>query len=128
VSKEIVFFDGVCNLCNGFVDFLLKHDKHNRYQIASLQGKSAQKLLPDFYTKELSSIVFYQDQKIYTRAEAVLRIVSGLGSFWSLFKIFRFFPFKDCCYRLIAKNRYRFFGRRASCRVAGPKERARFLP
>lgn len=126
--NQIIFFDGVCNLCNGFVDFLLKFDRYQRFQVASLQGETAKKILPESYHKELSTVVLLNQGKLYTKATAVLLVLSELGPAWKLIKIFHYFPFKDFVYGLIAKNRYRIFGKRVTCRLPTEAEKTRFLP
>jgi len=124
---QIIFFDGVCNLCNGFVDFVMRFDRHHQFQFASLQGETAKKLLPEKFHQELSTVVLLKDGKVNTKATAVLLVLQELGAVWKFFWIFNYFPFKDFFYNLIAKNRYCLFGKRKSCRLPTDEEAHLFL-
>ncbi len=127
--KPIIFFDGVCNLCNRFIDFVVRHDREKKYFIASLQGKTAAQLLSSQDLKTLSSIVLLEGENLYYKSEAVIRIISGLGGAWNGFNVLKLFPLglRDYAYELTAKNRYRLFGKRDSCRLPDPEEKTRFL-
>jgi predicted DCC family thiol-disulfide oxidoreductase YuxK len=129
---KIVFFDGVCNLCNFFVSRLLAIDKKEVLKFASLQGETAQAnnlTLPT--NPQAQSIHFLDDDgKLYVRSEAVLQIAMSLGFPWNLAGIAKVFPlfFRDFCYRFVALNRYKWFGANRSCRIPTESEKARFLP
>jgi predicted DCC family thiol-disulfide oxidoreductase YuxK len=127
--QQVIFFDGVCNLCNGFVDFLLSRDESRRFLFASLQGETAQAKLPK-QAESLKSVVLWTQGKAWEKSDAVLRILPQLGGPWRLISLFRFTPrfLRDWVYDRIAANRYRLFGRRESCRLPSPEEKARFLP
>lgn len=129
--KSIVFFDGVCNLCNSTAQFLLKIDKHQRLQFGSLQGESAKRILPNYQVspEKLSSIIFIHQNKVYTESSAVLEIFSVIGGPWITLYIFKFIPsyFRNGIYKFVARYRYKWFGKRSSCRVPTPSERERFL-
>jgi predicted DCC family thiol-disulfide oxidoreductase YuxK len=131
MHKSIVFFDGVCNLCNGTVQFLLKIDKHQRLQFGSLQGESAKRILPTYQIspEKLSSIIFIHQNKVYTESSAVLEIFSVIGGPWTTLYIFKLIPsyIRNGIYRIVARYRYKWFGKRSSCRVPTPSERERFL-
>ena len=129
MKDSIVFFDGTCSLCSGFVNFIFRFDKKKKVYVASLQGKTAKSLLPIKYIENYSTVVFVTNGKIYDQSSAVLRVLSLFSFPWSLLSIFIFLPepIRDFLYILISKNRYRIFGRRDSCRVATVKERDRFL-
>jgi len=127
-NDQIIFFDGVCNLCNGFIDFLLKVDRQKKYKVASLQGQTAKELLPAIYHNELSTVVFLKNGMIYTKANAVILILSELGWAWNIVKVFNFLPFKNYFYDFISRARYRFFGKKENCRLPTEEEKARFLP
>jgi predicted DCC family thiol-disulfide oxidoreductase YuxK len=123
---RIIFFDGVCILCNGSVDFLIKHDRRKHFKFAALQSEAARKFLHDIgyhYDRNLSgndnTIVFYDEGKIFTRSAAVIRIASLLGFPYSIASIFRIFPlsYKDRAYNFISRKRYRWFGRKDQCRL-----------
>ena len=124
----IVLFDGVCNLCNGTVDFMLKRDKRAKFRFASLQGESAARLVPD--AMELDSVALWQDGRLYRKSTAGLRMYAGLGGIWRLALAFLLVPrpIRDAVYDFIARNRYRWFGKREACRLPTEAERGRFLP
>ena len=131
MSKEqvkIIFFDGVCVLCNGFADFILKYDRNKTLKLASLQGTKAQILLPTEDLKELNSILYYVDGQLYRSTDAVLKILAELGGGWKLLSYFKIIPrfIREPIYFFIAKNRYRFFGKNESCRLPTPEEKIRF--
>lgn len=126
----IFFFDGVCNLCNGAVDWIVRHDPKAVFHFASLQGETANEMVPQA-AQNLDSMVLWEDGKEYKESDAVLRTGKRLGGFWSvLATVASVFPrgFRDAVYRWVAKNRYRWFGQKDSCRLPTPEERKRFLP
>lgn len=126
--SKILFFDGVCIMCNGLVDFILKHDKQEIIKFAPLQGPTAHQKIPDL--TDLSSIVFLDDQKIYTKSDAVINLLFKLGGIFKALALFcRVFPqaFRDWVYDHIAQNRYRLFGKKEQCRLPSAGERRRFL-
>ena len=130
--QNIVFFDGVCNLCNNSVDFLIKIDKKKTLKFASLQSDFAKEKLKPFQSQleGVDSIVFWSDAKIYTEANAVIQILKALGGFWKFIAfIFQIIPkfLRNAVYHFVAKNRYNFFGKRNSCRVPNEEERERFV-
>lgn len=129
-SKTVVVFDGVCNVCNGAVDFLLKHDKQNRLMFGSFQQENVADLLRKFgVDKEPTTIYVLQDGKLFYESEAVLRIARVLPYPWKFFyATVVIAPFiRNAIYRLIARKRYHWFGRRDSCRLASADEREKFL-
>jgi predicted DCC family thiol-disulfide oxidoreductase YuxK len=130
-DHPVLFFDGVCNLCNSSIDFVVRRDKKRRYRFAPLQGSTAAHAIPGLVeTGDFDSFVLAEGGKIYTRSTAVLRVMAGLGGIWSAAKVLLFIPapLRDAVYRLIAKNRYRWFGRKDTCRLPTPEEKALFLP
>ena len=130
MPKSIVLFDGVCNLCNNSVQFIIRHDPNARFQFASLQSPQAQKLLAGHRLEGyLASIVLVEDLEIYTASTAALRIARRLSGLWSLFYVFIIIPrpIRDWAYSIVARNRYRWFGRRDECMVPTPNLRERFL-
>ena len=126
----IVYFDGVCNLCNGFINFLIRVDQHRRLRFAPLQGKTAQARGIHRGDSIPSSIVVHDGSVAFAESDAVLRIFSCLGGIWAVFGLARIIPkpFRDGFYRVIAQNRYVIFGRRDTCRVPTAAERELFLP
>lgn len=130
---KIVFFDGYCNLCNFWVDFLFKADKAQILKFASLQGETAKQFLnlQNVSSSEaLETIIYFRNNQVYEQSSAVLMILTDLGRGWKLFKVFFLFPkgLRDWIYTIIAQNRYRLFGKRDSCRLPTPSESARLLP
>ena len=132
MDQPVIVFDGVCNLCNGFVDFLVRHDPDGVFQFASNQSEAGEQIvkqagITDF---EADTIVLVENGTTsYVRSTAVLRIARQLGFPWKLLSVFIVVPapVRDFLYRLVAKNRYRMFGKRDTCRVPTPEERSRFL-
>ena len=127
----IVLFDGVCNLCNSSVNFILDRDRGKKIKFASLQSGAAAKLLAPFRFPgdDLSTIVLLLDGKLHTRSGAVLRISRFLGFPWSLGISLLVIPrfLRDFAYGVVARNRYRWFGKREQCRLPEPGIRDRFL-
>jgi predicted DCC family thiol-disulfide oxidoreductase YuxK len=127
----IILFDGVCNLCNGFVQFILKRDKSKTFQFASLQsiygvGLSAHFGLP---VTSQETIVLYDGQKIVTESDAVIKIASSLSGIWKITIVLLIIPrfIRNWIYRLIARNRYKLFGKREQCMVPSEDVKGRFL-
>ena len=130
-QQKIVFFDGDCNLCNGSVDFLMRKDQKRKLKFASLQGETAKNFLSGEDIKNLGSVLFFSNGKLYKKSTAALKIGKELGGLYKfLSKIFSLVPnfIRDAVYSLIAKNRYKLFGKRDSCRTPSQEERDVFLP
>ena len=129
-GTPIVYFDGVCGLCNRFVDFLLRRDHRRQFRFAPLQGETAAARLRVRPGIAPRTIVLEDDEGIWERSRAVLRILRRLGGVWSATRILLLVPapVRDWMYDLIAQRRYAWFGQRESCRLPTPDERERFLP
>jgi predicted DCC family thiol-disulfide oxidoreductase YuxK len=142
-GKPIVFFDGVCGLCNGFVDFTMARDPAARFRFATLQGETAAALLreqalaagpdsgaADSQQNPLRSVLLWENGILYRRSDAALRVIARLGGIWRLAAPLRLIPrfVRDLVYDFIARNRYSWFGKRDACRMPTPAERERFLP
>ena len=129
--QQIVFFDGVCNLCNRSVNFLIKNDKKVVLKFASLQSEFAKKTLPKtlLNNKDLDSILFYTEGKYYEKSNAILKLCKILGGFFYVFQFGYLLPpfLRNGLYMLIANNRYRWFGTTAQCRVPTTDLKERFL-
>jgi predicted DCC family thiol-disulfide oxidoreductase YuxK len=126
----IVFFDGVCGLCNRAVDFLLTHDRHARLRFAPLQGETARVRLPETDLQSLSSLVIVDGDLILRKSDGFLYALSSLGGRWrALAFVLRLIPrfLRDFVYDTVAANRYAWFGKRDACRLPTPSERSRFL-
>jgi predicted DCC family thiol-disulfide oxidoreductase YuxK len=119
IPEHIILFDGVCNLCNGAVMFVSKHDKKKIFHFASLQSNSGQTLLKKYglSTSDLDTFVYIKSGEYYTRSKAGLMVLNDLGRFWKLFSYLKFLPepFLDFIYNKVAKNRYRIFGKKNHC-------------
>lgn len=129
--SAIVLFDGVCNFCNGSVNFIIEHDKANYFKFAPLQSEIGQNLLEKhgIDKNEIDSVILIEDEKAFTHSTAALRIARKLDRIWSSFYIFRFVPsfIRDFAYKLFAKYRYKLFGKQDACMLPTPEIRARFL-
>ena len=128
-THPILFFDGVCGLCNHFVDFTIQRDSAGIFRFATLQGETAKQELPSEYVNDLSTVVLKDGMEIYTRSEAALRVLSSLPGVWKLSKLLLVLPrfLRDWVYDLVASSRYKIFGKSDSCRIPSPEERSKFL-
>jgi predicted DCC family thiol-disulfide oxidoreductase YuxK len=131
MPKLIILFDGVCNLCNGFVQFVIKRDPHARFKFAALQSDAAVELLltHQIDPKELSSVIFIVNKTVYTQSDAALKIAQNLGSAWPLAASLLMIPkfIRNAIYHFIAKNRYRWFGKTDQCMMPNPRFENRFF-
>lgn len=129
LESNIVFFDGHCGLCSEFVDFVLKADKRKIFKFSPLQSEFASKHLPEFLTRDLSTVVIIIDGQTFTKARAVLHLFKKMGGPWSLLSIFRFLPkgILNFFYDQIAKYRYLIMPKKETCRLPTPQEKERFI-
>jgi predicted DCC family thiol-disulfide oxidoreductase YuxK len=133
-SPTVVLFDGVCNLCNGFVQFVISHDTQARFRFAALQSEAGQALLaaaghPPLGPAGPESVVLLEGGRLYSHSAAVLRIAGLLGGIWRVAAVGWLLPrsWRDAVYRFVARHRYQWFGRQESCWLPTPALRARFL-
>jgi predicted DCC family thiol-disulfide oxidoreductase YuxK len=135
-TKPIVLYDGVCGLCNHLVQFLLKRDTHDGFTFASLQSEFAQRLLTnhDIDPLDLNTVYVVKhhgqaNETLLARSDAILYMLRQLGGVWKLTAVGRVLPkaFRDAVYKIVARNRYRVFGKHESCMLPEPKHRAKFL-
>lgn len=130
-NHPVVLFDGVCNLCNGVVQFLIPRDPSGRLRFASLQSEAGQTLLErhDLPTEDFDSIVLVDGDRVYTKSAAVIRIAELLGWPYRVARLGRLLPsrLRDWLYDVVAANRYDWFGRRDRCMVPDEDVRDRFL-
>ena len=130
-SEKIVLFDGVCNLCNSSVQFIIKRDKKKQFRFASLQGNYGQAFLKKYNlpADNFNSFILLEDDKIYTRSTGALRMLKHLGSGWRLFYGLIILPkfIRDGVYNWVARNRYKWFGKKDECMIPTPDLKARFL-
>jgi predicted DCC family thiol-disulfide oxidoreductase YuxK len=131
VAKPVIFFDDVCVMCNSFVNLLLRVDRRHQFLFAPLRGETASRLLPPLPDDASKwSMVYVDESGIHDQSDASLEVYRRLGGLWWLLSLARFVPraIRDPIYRVIAKNRYRWFGKRETCRIPSADERERFLP
>lgn len=130
-GHSVILFDGVCNLCNASIDFILKRDPKDRFKVGALQEEAGKNLLSQFEVnlEYLDSLVLIEQGEIYFRSTAALRIARNLSGLWPLFYGFIILPtpLRDAVYDWIGRNRYRWFGKKNTCRLPTPEERAKFL-
>lgn len=128
---SIILFDGVCNLCNSSVNFIIDHDKKNVFRFASLQSDAGQSLLKKFNlnVKDFNSIILVENDKFYERSSAVMKIVRKFPGLWKFLYLFIIIPppVRNFVYDIIADNRYKWFGKKDSCRVPTPELKEKFL-
>lgn len=131
VAHPVLFFDGVCGLCNATVDGLMRRDRAGVLRFAPLQGETAGRLLPEADVKGLASVVLVDGAGTHRRSDAIVRVLRHLGgryripaaALWLVPK-----PLRELGYRIVAKVRYRVFGKKETCRMPTAAERSRFLP
>lgn len=131
INHPVILFDGVCNLCNGSVQYVIKHDKQGLFRFASLQSDSGQELLQQYQLpqSDFTSFVLMEKGEIYTRSTAALKVARKLSGIVKLLYGFIIVPafIRDGVYNFIAKNRYKWFGKQESCMIPTPELKERFL-
>lgn len=129
MGQRILFFDGVCNLCNWLVDFLIRNDRDRKLFFAPLQGPTAEKYVPAEVRKNLFTVVMWDQNRLYTQSDAVVQALRHLPPPWSWFPVVKIIPkpLRNIVYNFVAKHRYKWFGKHDTCRVPTPEERSRFL-
>lgn len=131
MNKPVVFFDGVCNYCNAMANFVIHQDKRRVFLFATLQSEAGQKILVqnNLSTKEPDSFLLLENGKLYSRSTATLRLCNKLPWYWKWTQLFWIIPkfVRDGAYNIIAKNRYKWFGKKEECMIPTPELRERFL-
>ena len=131
VRTPLILFDGVCNLCNGWVRFVVRRDPEGIFRFAAQQSPTARAIIQDHMssTGDLSAVILLEDNAIYTESDAILRILGRLAPPWSWIALLRFIPrrVRDACYHFIARHRYQWFGRTEVCPVPSAEIRSRFI-
>ncbi|MBS1625774.1 MAG: thiol-disulfide oxidoreductase DCC family protein [Bacteroidetes bacterium] len=131
IPDRLVLFDGVCNLCNASVQFVIRHDTKGRFRFATLQSETGQEVLHThgLSEKEFDSFIYLRQGQLYLRSTAALYLMRDLGGAWGLLYAFIIMPrpLRDAVYDLVAIYRYRWFGRRESCMMPTAELRGRFL-
>lgn len=128
---KLVLFDGVCNLCNNAVDFIIRKDKKNRFKVGALQDEQVKEILEDYTIDSdyLDSLVLIDGDQVYYKSTAALHISRNLGGLWPLLYGFVILPkiIRDPIYDWVARNRYRWFGKKETCRLPTEEERNKFI-
>lgn len=131
LAKSIIFFDGVCNLCNTSIDFVIQRDKSDQFLVGALQDDFSKKILSDYEVQEdyLDSIILLEKGEVYYKSTAALKIARHLSGLWPAIYPLIFLPkfLRDPVYNWIGANRYRWFGKKSTCRLPTPAEKAKFL-
>ncbi len=130
-NHPVILFDGVCNLCNHAVNFIIDRDQRQQFRFVSLQSEVGESLLASYHlpSQYRSSLVLIENRQVYTRSTAALRIARRLDGVWPLCYAFIILPsvIRDYLYNIVARNRYRWFGRSKTCRYPTEAERQRFI-
>jgi len=131
-GKKIILFDGVCNLCNDSVVKVIKNDKKNVFLFTALQSEAGEKILAELGidTSKIDSIILFDPEKgYYIKSAAALRIMNEFSGLWKIMQVFRILPtgFNNLFYDWIARNRYKWFGKKDSCMIPTPELKAKFL-
>ena len=131
MDKPVVLFDGVCNLCDSAVQFIIKHDKKNNFLFASLQSETGQKLLQQYNLplSDFNSFILIQNNRPYTKSTGALKVAKKLNALWPILYLFIIVPkfIRDGVYNWVAKNRYKWFGKKDECMIPTQQLKARFL-
>ena len=131
ILQGVILFDGVCNFCNRSINIILKHDKDNYFQFAPSQSNAAIDFIQQYRIdqKAIASVILIDNEKVYTKTDAVIQIAMHLSGWPKSLRLLKFIPkpFRDFGYSLIANNRYRIFGKKASCMIPEDAIRDRFL-
>lgn len=127
----VIFFDGVCNLCNASVNYIIDADKNKVFRFSSLQSAYGQQTVQQFRLQDnyLDTVVVTNGKQVFVRSDAFLQIAGLLGGWYKLFTILKWIPrpIRDFFYRIVARNRYQWFGQRDTCRVPEPHLVERFI-
>ena len=131
IGQPVIFFDGVCNLCNASVQFVIAHDKKDQFKFTALQGDYAKEVLSKFNAdpQKLNTILLLHEGRLYTKSSAALRVAGKLNGLIPLLYVFLLVPkfIRDWFYDIIAKNRYQWWGRQESCWVPTPELKNKFI-
>lgn len=127
--NNVVFFDGNCGLCHFVVKFLLKIDKKNILKYAPLQGETSKKIIQNLNFEELNTVMFFRENRVYEKSDAILEILKTIGGVWRLALIFKIIPraLRNIVYMYISRNRIKCFGRKDSCEIGGKSLNASIL-
>ena len=131
-DKKVILFDGFCNLCNSIVQKVIKYDKNNVFLFASITSKSGKEIVDylNIDTKKIDAVILYEPHVAYeVKSTAALSIMKEFGGLWYASQILNIFPetFRNLIYDYIAKNRYKWFGKKNNCMIPTPELKAKFL-
>ncbi len=131
-NKKIILFDGVCNLCNGAVQFIIKRDENDIFRFAALQSETGKKLITErnIDTEAIDSIILIEPNiAFYTKSTAALKIADDFKGLWSLMSILLWLPesFRNIVYDFIARNRYAWYGKKEECMIPTPELKKKFI-
>jgi hypothetical protein len=130
-DKGLVMFDGVCNFCNSSINFIIRNDKTDHFRFLTLQSERGQKIIKQYNLdpENLQTVILLENGRIYTRSTAALRIARKLKGGWKIFYGFIIVPavLRDFFYNIVAKNRYKWWGKKESCMIPTPEVRKKFL-
>jgi predicted DCC family thiol-disulfide oxidoreductase YuxK len=130
-QAPLILFDGVCNLCNAWVRFVVRRDPAGIFRFVAQQSPIGQAIIEEHLSgaSQLSSVILIEDNSIYTESDAVLQILARLSPPWSWMALLRIVPrrFRDACYRFIVRHRYQWFGRTDVCQIPSADVRSRFV-
>jgi len=129
--EKVIVFDGVCNFCNAFVNFVLKRDSRGLFKFGTLQSQPAQDILTQLHlsTQDYETFLLLEHGNVFTKSTAALKILRCLPGIWPWLYAFIIIPrpLRDLVYSVIARHRYQWMGKSDTCRVPSPKEQARFI-
>ncbi|UOQ46946.1 thiol-disulfide oxidoreductase DCC family protein [Gracilibacillus caseinilyticus] len=128
--KRIILFDGVCNFCSSSVQFIIQRDPDRKLHFASLQSEVGQELVQKYHVPEdIDSLILIDNDQVYTKSTAALNIAKQLSGVYRFARIFLIIPkpIRDFLYQIIAKNRYKWFGKKEACMIPKPEDRQRFI-
>jgi predicted DCC family thiol-disulfide oxidoreductase YuxK len=131
IPDSLVLFDGVCNLCSALVQFIIRHDRAGIFHFAALQSEIGGEICRKhgLDAADVQTFVFVADGRMFLRSDAAIEVVSRFGGAWRILRVLRFVPrvVRDSIYTIVARNRYRWFGRKEVCMVPTPEIKGRFI-
>lgn len=131
IGKKIILFDGYCNLCNSYVNFIIRKDKNNNFKFSSLQSGYGKSISEKFELpgQNYDSFLFVENERCYIKSTAALRVAKNLPGLWKMFYIFIIIPpfIRNALYDFVAKRRYKWFGKKESCLIPTPELKEKFI-
>jgi len=129
--ERVIVFDGICNFCNAFVNFVMGRDSRDLFKFGTLQSQPAQQILAQLHlsTQDYETFLLLENGKVFTKSTAALKILRCLDGCWPWLYVFIVIPrpLRDMVYSFIARHRYQWMGKSDTCRVPSPKEQAKFI-